>query len=378
MNEVIDFLKPRFDGKRFTDHSLPLDVLKDLAVFNDLIAETAKWLYLKENHGRKRIPKGFLEDVSLKLVDIEDGSAIPKIVMIVSMTSATLFPPVSQQYFEKARDAVIAAVDAAENHTEITGFLPENLLGFFDRLGRSLEEGECIEFAPERPSRPARLNRESRRTLILASEKIQNYTEEVTLRGLIPEADQDKKTFTLSLSSGQRIPARFDPINGDKILEAFGAYSTGQKVMVRGVGIFTRNGKIQELETSDSVMLLDSLDVSARLDELSALRDGWLDGEGIAPDHDGLRWLANSFEQYYDEKFTLPRLYPTVEGGIQAEWTCVKNEVSLEINLATKKSSYQAMDTDTLECNELEIDLSSDDGWKTLNEALARVAGMIA
>jgi hypothetical protein len=101
MNEEYTFLKPRFDGKRFTDHSLPLDVLKDLAVFNDLIAETAKWLYLKENQGRKRIPKGFLEDVSLKLVAIEEGSAIPKIVMIVSMTSATLFPPVSQQYLRR-------------------------------------------------------------------------------------------------------------------------------------------------------------------------------------------------------------------------------------------------------------------------------------
>ena len=377
MNDVIDFLKPRFDGKRFTDHSLPLDVLKDLAVFNDLIAETAKWLYLKENHGRKRIPKGFLEDVSLKLVDIEAGSAIPKIVMIVSMTSATLFPPASQQYFEQARDAVIAAVDAAENHKDITGHLPENLLGFFDRLGRSLEEGECIEFAPNRPLRPARLNRESRKTLILASAKIQKYTEEVTLRGLIPEADQDKNTFNLLLANGQRIPAHFDPINGDKILEAFGSYLTEQKVMVRGVGLFTRNGKLQELESSESVILLDPLDVSTRLDELSALRDGWLDGEGMALNPDGLRWFANSFEQYYDEKLPLPRLYPTAEGGIQAEWTCGNNEVSLEINLLTKKSSYQTMDTVSLDSTELEIDLSSEDGWKTLNEALAKVSGMI-
>ncbi len=198
MNEEYTFLKPRFDGKRFTDHSLPLDVLKDLAVFNDLIAETAKWLYLKENQGRKRIPKGFLEDVSLKLVAIEEGSAIPKIVMIVSMTSATLFPPVSQQYFEKARDSVIAAIDAAEYHTSITEHLPEHLLSFFERLGRSLEDGECIEFAPDRPSRPARLHRDSRRALILASEKALDYTEEVELRGLIPEVDQDKYTFTLS------------------------------------------------------------------------------------------------------------------------------------------------------------------------------------
>ncbi len=377
MNDVIDFLKPRFDGKRFTDHSLPLDVLKDLAVFNDLIAETAKWLYLQENLGRKRIPKGFLEDVSLKLVGIEEGSAIPKIIMIVSVTSASLFPPASQLYFEKARDAVIAAVDAAENHEDVAVYLPDNLLGFFDRLGRSLEEDECIEFAPERPARPARLSRESRRSLILASAKIQKYTEEVTLRGLIPEADQEKNTFTLALPNGQRIPARFNPINGDKILEAFGAYLTGQKVMVRGVGIFARNGKLQELESSESVMLLDPLDVPTRLDELSALRDGWLDGDGVAPDSGGLEWFGSAFERYYDERLSLPRLYPTAEGGIQAEWSKENHQVSLEIDLRTKKSTYQAVDTVSLESSDFAIDLDSERGWKTLNEALAKVEGLI-
>lgn len=377
MSETVDFLKPRFDGKRFTDHSLPLDVLKDLAVFNDLIAETAKWLYLKENQGRKRIPNGFLEDVSLKLVDIEDGSAIPKIVMIVSMASATLFPPASQQYLEKARDCVIAAVDAADNHEGITDHLPEHLLTFFERLGRSLEEGECIEFAPQIPSRPARLHRDSRRALLLASEKAQNYTEEVELRGMIPGADQEKKTFILLLNNGQHIPATFDQINADTVLEAFSAYAKGQKVMIRGVGRFTRNQRLQELESIDSVILLDPLDVSARIEELSALQNGWLDGEGVAPALEGLRWFQHAFEQNYDVKLILPRLYPTAEGGIQAEWTCPNKEISLEVQLASKRASYQALDTVSLVSDDLDIDLSSDGGWKVLNEHLENIEGMI-
>lgn len=377
MNETIDFLKPRFNGKRFTDHSLPLDVLKDLAALNDLIAETAKWLYLKENQGRKRIPKGFLEDVSLKLADIEEGSAIPKIVMIISMSSAALFPTASQEYFEKAREAVISAVDAAEHRGDITEHLPENLLGFFDQLGRSLEEGECIEFAPERPVRPARLNRESRRTLILASSKIQNYTEETTVSALIPEANQEKNTFTLLLANGQHVPARFDPINGDKIVEAFTAFKGGQKVRVRGVGVFARSGKLIELESSESVLLLDPLDVSTRLEELSTLRDGWLDGEGIAPAPGGLERFENAFEMYFDESLPLPRLFPTAKGGIQAEWSNGNHEISLEIDLMTMRADYQALDTVTLESDEHEMDLSSEGGWKALNEALARNGGMI-
>jgi hypothetical protein len=38
--------------------------------------------------------------------------------------------------------------------------------------------------------------------LILASEKALDYTEEVELRGLIPEVDQDKYTFTLLIKKG--------------------------------------------------------------------------------------------------------------------------------------------------------------------------------
>jgi hypothetical protein len=140
--------------------------------------------------------------------------------------------------------------------------------------------------------------------------------------------------------------------------------------MVRGVGRFARNQRLQELESIDSVLLLDPLDVSARIEELSGLQDGWLDGEGFAPDQEGLQWFRNAFEQYYDVKLVLPRLYPTAEGGIQAEWTCPNKEISLEVQLATKQASYQALDTVSLVSNDLDIDLSSDTGWKVLNERL--------
>ncbi len=140
---------------------------------------------------------------------------------------------------------------------------------------------------------------------------------------------------------------------------------------------FTRNQKLQELESIDSVILLDPLDVSARIEELSVLQNGWLDGEGVAPASEGLQWFQNAFEQNYDGKLILPRLYPTAEGGIQAEWTCPNKEISLEVQLATKLASYQALDTVSLVSDDLDIDLSSDDGWKVLNEHLENIEGMI-
>ncbi len=376
MSEIIDFLMPRFVGKRFTDHSLPLEILKDLAVFDDLITETAKWLYLQENQGRKRIPKGFLEGISLKLVDIEEGSAIPKIVMVVALATGTLFPSESQEYFEKARDMVIAAVDAAENKENPSKYLPENILGYFDRIGRSLDEGECIEFKPSNPERPARLNRETRRSLVLASEKIQYYTEEVTLRGKVPEADQEKRTFTLLMKNDQHVPAQFDSINAEKVLEAFTAYSSGQKVTVKGIGRYSRSRKLQELESLESIILLDLLDVSSRLDEFSMLQNGWLDGSGKAPNAAGLQWFGSMFETYYDTRLALPHVYPTAEGGLQAEWTAGTVEITLDINLSKRTASYQSLDTVSLISCELDFDLTAESGWTKLNVALAENPGI--
>ncbi len=68
------FIAPKLTGSRFEDHSLPVNILEDFTAFEDLIIEIAKGIYLNENINRRRVPKGFADGVSLKLVDIEEGS----------------------------------------------------------------------------------------------------------------------------------------------------------------------------------------------------------------------------------------------------------------------------------------------------------------
>ncbi len=46
MTEVSDFLKPRLVGARFDGHRVPLEILRDLAVLEQMIVEVAKWQYL--------------------------------------------------------------------------------------------------------------------------------------------------------------------------------------------------------------------------------------------------------------------------------------------------------------------------------------------
>jgi hypothetical protein len=117
------------------------------------------------------------------------------------------------------------------------------------------------------------------------------------------------------------------------------------------------------------------MDVTTRLDELRELMDGWLDGQGFALAHAGLNWLAAGFDRHFPDALTLPHLYPTAEGGIQAEWSLSPQEISLEIDLSTHQGEWHCLDltSDTVDIRTLNLD--TDGGWVWLVEELRRLAG---
>jgi len=374
--QSIDFLRPRLVGARFDGHAIPLEFLKDLAVLEEMIVEVAKWRFLQAHPGRHRSPRGFTDGISLKLTGIEEGSAIPVISLVIAAN--TLFAPENQVYFEEARNAVVSAISAAEKNTAVVQFLPEKTLSYFDRMGRSLRDGEAIEFTTPTHTVPARLTKETRRRLVLASSNVNELTEETTIRGAVPEADQDDMSFEIQLMDGQKIPAPIATPHMETILDAFNGYKRGVRVLVDGVGKFNRNGRLQGFESIEHVNLLDPLDVGGRLDELRVMKDGWLDGKGLAPAPAGLDWLANAFEERYPEDLPLPFLYPTAEGGIQAEWSHDPNEVSIEIDLASKTGEWHllSMQTQTEETRSLKLDQDND--WKWLIARIREIAGVQA
>ncbi|MDA1050217.1 MAG: hypothetical protein O3C40_07025 [Planctomycetota bacterium] len=373
MSDPIPFLSPRMVGQRFEQHSIPLEMLKDFAALEEMLIEVAKWHYLKDHPERKRTPKGFTDGVSLKLTGVEDGSAVPKIGLFVA--SAMLFPDENQFLLEKARDSVIAAINAAEHDEPIDPHLSEMHLAYFDRIGRGLREGEAIEFNPNNRDRPARLNKVTRRKLTLASTQIQELTEEVTLRGRIPEVDKEKLTFHLQLPEGNRVPASLESQHREKILEAFTGYDAGTRVLLQGIGRFNRQERLQRIESVEHLGLLDPNDVAARLDEFRSLQNGWLDGKGLAPAPAGLDWLTTSFENSYPDDLPLPYVYPTAEGGVQAEWTLGQHELSLEIDLRSHQGQWHVLDLLTQAVSSRDIHLDGVDDWTWLVQQIRPLAG---
>jgi hypothetical protein len=248
-------------------------------------------------------------------------------------------------------------------------------LNYFDRMGRSLRDGESMEFsAPSRPQ-PAKLTRDTRRRLVYASSAAKEIAEETTIRGLVPEADQDDMMFEIQLPDGRKVKAPIAPQHRDTILDAFNGYQEKRKVLIQGVGVVNRTGRLMRFDSIEHVNELDPLDVGARLDELRLLEDGWMEGGGRAPSKDGLAWLEDAFKLRYPEDTKNPHLYPTPEGDLRAEWSNDRWDISLVIRLSDKSGMWHALDlqSDAEETRDLNLDDNS--SWTWIVERVRNTVG---
>ena len=378
MSHSTPFLTPRLVGERFAERAIPLELLKDLAALEEMIVEVAKWRYLQEHPNRKRSPRGFTDEISLKLTGIEAGSAVPQISVFFAPDPfpplLDSLPPASLRYVDQARSSLIGAINAAEHNESITEHLPDFLLDYFNRIGRGLQDSERIDFDPANLERPASLTKATRRKLILASSQVEELTDDVTLRGTIPAADQAKMIFELQVLHGPRVVAPIATPHLATVLEAFNGYKQGARVRLQGVGRYNRHDRLQGIDAVEHLSLLDPNDIASRLDDLRALKPGWLDGKGFAPDLRGLDWLAQCFESRYPDHLPLPYLYPTAEGGVQAEWSCHAHEITLDISLDTHHGDWHVLNMATGEETPWELDLDELSAWSQLSAAIQRLS----
>lgn len=367
-----EFLEPRLVGARFDEHSLPLEILKDFAALEEMVIEVAKQQYLLANPVRSRAPRGFTKGLELHLTEIREGSVRP----VIALAFSALLAPAEAKYFVQAKDQIVETISAAEQGQRPS--LPPELLRYFDRFGRGLRKDERMEFIRSN-GEVSTLTPETRKVLLQASQA-EEWTEERSMKGRIPEADQADHSFELELRNGTKLKAPLLEPHRTTVLEAFRDYRKGALVAIQGVVRYDRSNRPKSFESIERIAALDPLDIETRLDEILQLQDGWLDGMGKAPDHESLPKLAIAFDERFSPDLPLPHLYPTPEGGIQAEWTLGEWEVSLEITLPTMKAEFQALQLGSDRCEEFEVDLSTDDGhgWGRLNGKLREIVGVDA
>lgn len=366
------FIAPRLVGSRFEDHSLPVNILEDFMALEDLLIEVAKGIYLSENLNRKRVPKGFSDGVYLKLVDIEEGSSIAKfaIASAISMTSSLPLDGLNNfTYFEKAKDKIVTIVESANN-----GKVPQEqdyrLLSYFNRIGKNLLDDESIDFGYDyksKESSKAILNKTTRKKLLLSSEQKTEYLDSLKLFALIPEIDQKNSTFQIETDFGNIKCPLTDNIK-DTVFIAFNEYKNNTYISLKGTALFNWNDKIQLITEIESMDVLDSLDVSLRINNLLKLENNWYEGQGKALNKEQLTKFENLFNSYFDNKLSLPAIFPKIDGNIQLEWKKDFKNIIVDVNLSSLYINFfYYSDINDSDEKEAQIAIHNKDGWDSLN-----------
>lgn len=364
-----DIFAPRFKGERFASHRMPLELLEDFKVLQEMTVEMAKQIYLEENQSRQRVPKDFGKGINFELESLDEGSTIPKIVMTFMLSG--MFPAHNVEYFEKASERIKDTIQEAAVDGNILEYAPKSVLHYFNRFGKKLKDDESIEFRPEDSHYKAVFTKNTRRRLVSASTSTGEYSEDISIRGVLVEMDKINNTFQIITSLGKKISGSFDNEIKDQFLEAFSALEGQQKIILKGTGGFSTNDKLKNIIGVESLAILDKNDLGYRLDELSLLKDGWFNGEGKSLNPEKLKWFSENYENIIALEDIETLAFPTPEGFLQLEWSYENIEASFLIDLQNQSGEFSSISINSSDDEvDFSVDLTQNEGWMQLKTEL--------
>jgi hypothetical protein len=141
-------------------------------------------------------------------------------------------------------------------------------------------------------------------------------------------------------------------------------------VLVKGVASLDVNQQLLRIVEAETVESLDALDPLVQLEELRQLKAGWLDGEGLPPGSELLCLVGQWIEEHQRDDDEPPRLYPTAEGGVEAEWRIGRLDLSIEFDPSSGMVEWHALDLDSGVVDEQQVSLRDASGLKVLGVKL--------
>jgi hypothetical protein len=107
--------------------------------------------------------------------------------------------------------------------------------------------------------------------------------------------------------------------------------------------------------------------------ELLDLAPGWLDGEGLPPSPKLLDLVGEWLEEHQRKDGQHPRLFPTPEGGVEAEWRIGRLDLSIEFDPSSATAEWHALELDQGTVDEQRVALQDEPAMQALGIKLQRV-----
>lgn len=116
-------------------------------------------------------------------------------------------------------------------------------------------------------------------------------------------------------------------------------------------------------------------DIDRQIESLKNLPARRLEDGAKPIDPEGLEWLRQSLlTRIAFDDATMPYLYPTEDGNVQAEWTIGRFRADLEIRLDNHQALWGYSDLSSDYDDERELDLNLDSEWQWISNTLQQWA----
>lgn len=340
---------------------MPVEALTELVAYQQLVVGVAKEVYRSGHTERQRLPRGFADRLQLRLRAIDKGSVVPVLERI--REPGALLPRPDE--FTRSRDLIEDAVAAIAAGDGLPGDFPRQAVVLFNRFGQTLHADEAIELRKPAALSGPRYTREVQRRLVLVDRR--TFQAEVSDIGWVTELDSTRMTCTIRLRSAlsaQPVSAPVDDFTFDQVKAALEPNGEGPPVHVTGIGVYSTTGHVLRLDSIQDVSpvedpeRLEALD--SRIAELAELKPGWLDGVGVPPTPTALEKARITLTELLLLDVPRPRVYPTLEGGVQAEWETGVSEISVTFEpdsstflLAVHRDSGESIEVENGEIAEI-------------------------
>ena len=339
----------RYVGRRFSNAHLPLDVLSDLPALRDLIAALAKQEFRQKQPDRQRVPQGFDKAISFALVEVEDGSAIPKLSLENEVAQQSL-PNIGdgmEGIVSRAFDRIAKIYDDAARGI-FPQALPQDAIRALSKLGANIQDDEWIEFQGHTGEDGNVISLDSYRRKNLLTRVRKTYTKEFDGVGILTGIDASRNIVQVQTEQYGELRLLLEGVSLQ--VEQFDGnlFSPVEFSISIALDAHDEFKAVEDVYSIDLVRLYNEA-VSrcvSRLQELSKIEKGWLgDGHGEQLVHlAGMRATQLVFMRA--DLADLFRIFLTEDGGISLEFD--KGGWSFAVEIMSDGS--------------MEIDGSSEDG----------------
>jgi len=319
--ETVKEIRLRYVGTRFHEARMPVDVLPDLPAFRDLLAALVKDEWRRENAQRQRLPKGFDRSFTFDLRGIGEGSAIPRIEWNRDIAQESLLGMADylESLAEVAMTRLLDIVDGS-GKDRMPRSLPSDAIRALNKFGSSLRDDERIEFqgSSDDQDNVVYLDAERRKRLITHVKETYNVRVEGVGRlhgtslgtgGFYGSIEIDTTYGIIEVQVDRTEVADFYDGNIAALVQFDLTLELDHHENFRGVQ------SVHEVDLVDEANAAALTDIMRRIQEISSMKGGWLDGDGEAISARSVE-MARKFVMRTLTLVGLMLVFPSPEGGV--------------------------------------------------------------